>query len=239
MATAHPGGARFLALTGLKAFPASGRQGLARAFVRRCHSGVITPSRLGLIAAVRNRLELPREPKQFLDAFDEIVADARDAAQERIEEIENDLHPAASGPNELMRTMAAADAHVSAFATDELFAPELSLPFPRWLLLALCLKQGVPAETWKQRLRPQVLDELARDAGVAPFLQQINLGVEQLGVDAAEIESARAAFHDALTRERQTLEDLLRDEPAQLSAVDQAQARRKARLEELKNYAKR
>jgi hypothetical protein len=213
-AAAHPACSEFFSLTGLTAFPATGRQPLARAFVRRCEAGTITVRRLTLIAAVRARLELPDTPEELVNTFDDIVADARDAAQERLTELHSDLTRTPSSPLTLMQAMVAADSQLDTLTPEELFAPGMSLPFPAWLLLACCIKRGLAVEHLQQQLNARILDELAQDAGAVEFLDLINLGLDGLSVDAAEIKATRTQLLDQWTHERETLDNLIIEEPA-------------------------
>ncbi len=219
-AMSHPAAPAFLALANLTTFPATGRQPLARAFDHACDRGVITLGRLQLITAVKNLVKLPTSGERLIDAFADVVADARVAANERLLEMGHQLVPSVSDPLLLLQTMAAADKQFASFTPEESFAPELVLPFPKWLLLALYIKRGVAVGVWTQKLASQVMDELILDAGVVPFLQQIGVDLQKFGVDTAQIETARTVRHATLTKERTILEDLLHGHSA--SAVKTA-----------------
>ena len=209
-AMSHPGARAFLALVNLTEFPASGRQPLARAFASACDFGAITCHQLQLLTAVKDVVKVPTSPARLISTFADVVVDARDAANERLIEIDHQLVPSVSDPLSLLQTMAAADKQIASFTPEELFAPELVLPFPTWLLLALYIKRGVAVEVWAHKLAAQVIDELVMDVGVVPFLQQVGIDLQGFGVDAAQIETARSVRHATLTKERTILKDLLR-----------------------------
>ena len=219
-AMSHPAAPAFLALVNLTEFPATGRQSLARAFHDACERGMITPGRLQLVVTVKERMGLPTSPAQLIKAFNNVAADAREAAAERLLEIDCQLTPAASETGSLLQMMVGADQQAAMFSLEEAFASGMCLPIPKWLLLATYVKRGVNVGVWAEKLREQVTGECVTDAGVVPFLNAIGIDLSAFGVDEARIEATRTAHHAALMKERSTLSDLLHNESA--SAMEPA-----------------
>ena len=211
-AMSHPAAPAFLALVNLTRFPAIGRQSLARAFDHACESGAITSGCLQLIATFEEGLRLPTSPEQLIKGFTNVVADAREAAGERLLEIDRQLIPATSDLGLLLQMMVGADQQAAAFVPEEVFAPGMGLPFPKWLLLAMYVKRGVAVGVWAEKLAEQITGECVTDAGVVPFLNEIGIDPSTLGIDEARIEAARTERQAALVQERSKLSDLLHDE---------------------------
>lgn len=210
MAMADPVAQEFLELTGLREFPKSGRQQLARAFVGRRQSGQMSLSSVRLINAVKSLLNTQSDPAQLLKNFPDTLVEAREAAEELLEDIESDLNRPGSDLLSLIQLTASADA--AWIDPDQSLSAEMSLPFPRSILFAVGLKRGLDLTSHSEALRSVFLHECSNDSGIAPFLRQIGVELESLGITESEIESGRNALRQALEGEAKVLRDLLTED---------------------------
>ena len=209
-ATADPAGAEFLALAGMESFPDEGRQPVARKFVKSRLAGHLAVADIRLVAAMRESIEIPEDPLRLLDGFAGLVSDARDVARVRLEEIAVAPEPRHSSVISLLQEMRSAEDQVAAHTPDELFDSGVPLLMPCWVAMTIFARLGVPGlERWRDLLRPKILREVNRDAGILPFLNQINQPVEKLGFSRQEVDDERRVHRDELEAERVALQELL------------------------------
>lgn len=217
-AEAIPGADEFLAIAGLHHFPNGGRQSLARCFVNAHEAGRISTRNIKLVAAVRDELPLPRCPEELIANFADVTANAAEVVKARIQEIRDKAETRHSDTLTLLRELAAAECQSSLVHPKDLCDPDMHLLFPRWLLMTCFIKKGgqEAVDAIKEQVKPHLLEELASDTGVAPFLSQIGVPLQALGVEEAEIEATRNDLVTQWKTEIETLERLLSDEESPL-----------------------